>query len=141
MLSTISRNSQEREDQIILFKYAVLLSHRGLSLNGSRTIASKENCPSTPKLTLTQPLTLTGDNFPQGHLSGCPPTLKVTPNLDPNPTPNREAIFLEGKLSRYHSNISRKKVPCKKFVHKDTFLLAKGNMFEIYCYFLGLFSI
>ena len=31
---------------------------------GSRTIASEENCPPTPKLTLSQILSLTGGNFP-----------------------------------------------------------------------------
>ena len=57
--------------------------------NGSRSIAPEENCPPTPKLTLTQTQTLTGEgggNFPREQLSGCPPTLKVTLTLTQTPT-------------------------------------------------------
>ena len=43
--------------------------------NGSRTIAPEENCLTTTKLTLSQTLTLTGDNFSRGQLSGYPLTL------------------------------------------------------------------
>ena len=35
---------------------------------GSRTIAPKENCSTTPKLTLTQTVILTGVQFPQGAI-------------------------------------------------------------------------
>ena len=57
--------------------------------NGSRSIAPEENCPPTPKLTLSQTQTLTGEgggNFPREQLSGCPPTLKVTLTLTQTPT-------------------------------------------------------
>ena len=52
----------------MIFSMCRLVATQGLSLNGSRTIAPEENCPSprTPKLTLTQPLTLTGEQFSWG---------------------------------------------------------------------------
>ena len=56
---------------MIFFTCAVLLSHRGLSLNGSLTIAP----------TLTQPLTLTGEQFSSGAIAWLPPTLKLTLTL------------------------------------------------------------
>ena len=55
--------------------------------HGSRTIATKENCPPTPKLTLGQTLTLTGDQFSLGAIVWLPPNPKTNPNLDPNPQP------------------------------------------------------
>ena len=41
-------------------------------IDGSRAMATEENChPATKStLTLTQTLTLTGGNFPRGKLSG-----------------------------------------------------------------------
>ena len=39
---------------------------------GFRTIASMKNCPPTPKLTLTETLTLTAGQFSSG--SNCPDT-------------------------------------------------------------------
>ena len=50
---------------MVFFTCAVLLSHRGLNLNGSRTIGPEENCP---------------------------PNCRTNPNLTPNP--NRGTIFL-----------------------------------------------
>ena len=72
-----------------------------LFLNGSRTIVPDENCPPTPKLTLSQTLTLTGGQFFSGAIVSLPPNPKTNPDLDPNPNPNRGAIFLEGQLSGY----------------------------------------
>ena len=57
-----------------------------------RTIAPEQNCPPTPKLTLTQTLNLNGGNFLRGQLSGCPPTLKVTLTLTQTPTLTGGAI-------------------------------------------------
>ena len=58
--------------------------------------------PSTPKLTLTQTVTLTSGQFFFGQLSGyLPPNLKTNLNLDPHPNPNWEVIFLAGQLSGY----------------------------------------
>ena len=56
---------------------------------GSSTIASEENCPPTPKLTLTQTLTLTGGLFSSGEIVWLLPNPTANPNLDPNPNPNR----------------------------------------------------
>ena len=81
---------------MIFLTCAVLLSHRGLSLNGSRKIAPEENCPLTPKLTLTQPLTLTGGQFSSGAIIRLLHNPKTNPNLEPNPKPNLGAIFIEG---------------------------------------------
>ena len=64
-------------------------------------MAPKENCLPTPKLTLTQPLTLTGGQFSSGALVWLHPNPKINSNLDPNPNPNRGAIFLGGQLSGY----------------------------------------
>ena len=55
----------------------------------SRTIAPEENCPPTPKLTLTQPLTLTGGQFSSGAIVWLSPNPKTNPNLDPSPNPKR----------------------------------------------------
>ena len=52
--------------------------------------------------TLTQPLTLTGGQFSSGAIVWLPPNRKINPNLDPNPNPNRGAIFFGRQLSRYH---------------------------------------
>ena len=69
--------------------------------NGSRAIASEENCPPTPKLTLSQTLTLTEGQFSLGAIVWFPPNPKINPDLDPNPKPNRRLIFLGGQLSGY----------------------------------------
>ena len=88
---------------MIFLTCAVLLSHRGLSLNGSRKIAPEKNCPLTPKLTLIQLLTLTGGQFSLGAIVCLPPNPKTNPNLEPNPNPSLGAIFIEGggQLSGY----------------------------------------
>ena len=57
--------------------------------------------PLTPKLTLTQPLTLTGGQLSKGAIVWLPPNPKTKPNLDPKPIPNRGATFLGEQLSRY----------------------------------------
>ena len=53
--------------------------------------------------TLTQPLTLTGGQFSSGAIVWLPPNRKINPNLDPNPNPNRGAIFLGVQLSGYRA--------------------------------------
>ena len=69
--------------------------------NGSRTIAPPPpNCPRgnlpplppTPKLTLTQTLTLTRGQFSTMAIVWLPPTLKLTLTLTQTPIPNRGAI-------------------------------------------------
>ena len=62
----------------------------------SRTITPKENCPPTPKLTLSQTLTLTGGQFSLGAIVWLPPNPKTNPDLDSNPNSNRGAIYLGG---------------------------------------------
>ena len=49
--------------------------------------------PLTPKLTLTQPLTLTGGQLSKGAIVWLPPNPKTKPNLDPKPIPNRGQLF------------------------------------------------
>ena len=57
--------------------------------------------PPIPKLTLTQTLTLTRGQFSSGAIVWLPLNPKTNPNLDRNPNPNREAIFLgEGTILR-----------------------------------------
>ena len=70
---------------------------------GSRTIASKENCLPTPKLTLTQTLTLTRGHFCSVATVWLPPNPKTNPNLDRNPSPNRGQFSLVGQLSGYRN--------------------------------------
>ena len=48
--------------------------------------------PPTPKLTLTQSLTLTGGQFSSGAIVWLHPNPKTNPNLDPNPNPKRGAF-------------------------------------------------
>ena len=52
--------------------------------------------PPTPKLTLSQTLTLTGGQFSLEKVVRLFPNPKTNPDLDPNPNPNRWAIFLGG---------------------------------------------
>ena len=73
-------------------------------LNGSKTIASEENCHPTPKLTLTQVLTLTGGLFSSRAVVWLTPKPKTNPNLDPNPNPNQGAIFHGGNCPDTHLN-------------------------------------
>ena len=54
--------------------------------------------PPTPKLTLTQPLTLTGGQCSSETIVWLPPSRKTNPNRDPNPNPNRRAILLGGNF-------------------------------------------
>ena len=68
---------------------------------GSRAIAPKENCTSTPKLTLSQTLTLIGVHFSSGAIVLLPANPKTNPDLDPNVNPNRGVIFLDGQWSGY----------------------------------------
>ena len=59
-------------------------------LKSSRAISPEENCsPPTPKLTLTQTLTLTMGRFSSEAIVYLPPNPKTNPNLDQNPTINR----------------------------------------------------
>ena len=65
------------------------------------TIAPKENCPPTAKLTLRQTLTLTAGQFSSGAIAWLSPHPKTNLDLDPKPNPNRVgggvgAIFLGG---------------------------------------------
>ena len=78
------------------------MSHRGLGLNGSRTIAPDENCPfPNPKLTISQPLTLAGEQLCSGALVWLSPNPKTNPNIEPNPNLIGEgAIFLGGRRAR-----------------------------------------
>ena len=57
--------------------------------------------PPTPKLTLTQTLTLNVGQFFSEAIVWLPPNPKTNPNLDRNHNPNRGTIFLGGQLSRY----------------------------------------
>ena len=57
--------------------------------------------PPTPKLTLSQTLTLTGGQFFSRAIVWLPPNPKTNPDLEPNPNPNQGAIFLGGQLSGY----------------------------------------
>ena len=69
------------------------------------TIAPKENCPPTAKLTLRQTLTLTGGQFSSGAIVWLSPHPKTNLDLDPKPNPNRVGgggNFPRGQLSRYH---------------------------------------
>ena len=68
---------------------------------GSRTIAPEENCPSTPKLTLSQTLTLTRGQFSSWAIVWLPPNPKTNPDLDPNPSPNQGGNFPRGQLAGY----------------------------------------
>ena len=65
-------------------------------MNGSSTIALKENWPPTLKLTVTQPLTLTRGQFFFGAIVWLPSNPKTNPNLDQSPNPKRGTIFLGG---------------------------------------------
>ena len=56
--------------------------------DGSRTIALEENCPATPKLTLTQTPTVTREQFTSGAIVWLSPNPKTNPNLDRYPNPN-----------------------------------------------------
>ena len=69
---------------------------------GSSTIAPEENCPPTPKLTLTQTLTLNSGQFSSGANVWLSPNPNTSPNLDSNPNPKRGAIHFGGQLSEYH---------------------------------------
>ena len=65
-----------------------------------------DNCPrgklsSTPKLTLSQTLTLTGGQFFSGAIIWLPVNPNINPHLDPNPNPNPGAIFLGEQFSGY----------------------------------------
>ena len=72
---------------------------------GSRTTAPEKNMPSTPKLTLTQTLTLTGEQFSSRTIFWLPLNPKTNPNLDPDHNPNRGAIFFGGQLSGYQAGV------------------------------------
>ena len=66
---------------------------------GSRAIAPEENCSlPTPKLTLSQTLTLIEGQFSLEANVWFRPKPKINPDLDLNPNPNRGAIFLRGQL-------------------------------------------
>ena len=59
-----------------------------LENNGSRTIASEENSPPTPKLILSQTPTLTGGQPFSGELVWLLPNSETNSHLDPSPNPN-----------------------------------------------------
>ena len=83
--------------------------------NGSRAIALEENCPPTPKLTLSQTLTL----FSSGAIVWLLPNPKTNPDLDPNPNPYRGAIFLRGQLSGYLTKYVLKGLQTFACPHKE----------------------
>ena len=64
-------------------------------------MAPEENCPPTPKPTLSQTLTLTGTQLFSGAIVWLLLNPKTNPDLDPNPNSNRGAILLGGQLSGY----------------------------------------
>ena len=67
-------------------------------------IAPEEKCPPTPKLTLSQTLTLTRGQFFLGTIVWLPPNPKTTPDLHQNSNFNWEGgTFLGGQLSGYRS--------------------------------------
>ena len=63
---------------------------------------SRGKLPPTPKLTLTETLTLTMVLFSSRAIFWLPPKLKTNPNLDPNRYPNRGVVFLGEQLYGYH---------------------------------------
>ena len=94
--------------------------------NGSRTIAPPlptPNCPRgnlpplppTPKLTLTQTLTLTRGQFSTMAIVWLPPTLKLTLTLTQTPIPNRGAIFLGGNCPDTGFNIGRIEIAYNRY--------------------------
>ena len=91
---------------LILYKNSpsTVLCSTVLCKFSSRTIFHEENCQPTPKLTLSQTLTLTGGQIFSGAIVWLLPNLKTDHYLDPNPNPNRGAIFLGegGQLSGCH---------------------------------------
>ena len=59
--------------------------------------------PPTPKLILSQTLTLTGGQFSSWGIVWLPPNPKTNSDLDPNPNPNRgEGNFPLGAIVRIH---------------------------------------
>ena len=76
--------------------YNRFLMFSGGRAGGSRTIAPEKNMPSTPKLTLTQTLTLTREQFSSRTIVWLPLNPKTNPNVDPDPNPNRGSIFFGG---------------------------------------------
>ena len=75
----------------------------------------EENCPPTPKLTLSQTLTL----FSSGAIVWLLPNPKTNPDLDPNPNPYRGAIFLRGQLSGYLTKYVLKGLQTFACPHKE----------------------
>ena len=76
---------------LILFKkaipkYSAYPRILNIKEKGSRTIVPEENCPPTPKLTLTKSLTLTRGQFFSRTIIWFPPNPKTNPNFDQNPT-------------------------------------------------------
>ena len=96
-----------------------MLSHRELGLNDSRTIAPDENCPfPNPKLTLSQPLTLAGEQLCSGALVWLSLNPKANPNIDPNPNPIGEgAIFLGGEGGENCQDTSLHKITVLFFIN------------------------
>ena len=89
----------------------------GFCRKSSRTIAPEANCPPTPKLTLTQPLTLTGGQFSTVAIVWLSPNPKTNPNLDPSPNPKR-GQFSSGSIVRIPSeNQTFQRTP--KFIMVD----------------------
>ena len=72
-------------------------------------MAPEENFPPTPKLTLTQLLTLARRQFSSGAIVWLHPEPRTYSNLDENPNPNRGTIFLGGQLSGYPPEVLSEK--------------------------------
>ena len=71
--------------------------------------------PPTPKLTLTQTLTLTRGQFSTMAIVWLPPTLKLTLTLTQTPIPNRGAIFLGGNCPDTGFNIGRIEIAYNRY--------------------------
>ena len=62
----------------------------------------RTSAPPTPKLTITETLSVTGRQFSLWSIVSLPPNPKINPNLDPKPNPKQWAILLGTRLSGYH---------------------------------------
>ena len=73
-------------------------------LCSSRTISPEENCPPTPKLTLTQSLTLTEGQCFSGEIVCLPPNPKTKPN-------RKTPTLTEGQFSSRGEGVAIFRIP------------------------------